>query len=145
MQYTYNTTQRNNQPVTLKPDSMAKSSAQITENDYEEVPCGYYMCFINGCERMESKSGKPMLKVSLKIAKACDEANKGFEGRYMWVYQMCTSEIGEQIAQRWEIIGDYFPQSLIKVSKFEKKSKSGNVFVNYKPWLSKEQEEKLNN
>ncbi len=118
---------------------------QDTQESYPEVACGYYKCFVNGAERTTSKQGKPMLKVSLRIAKACDDANSVYEGRYMWVYQMTTSDYGEQAAREWERIFTTFPKTPIKVSKFMKKSKSGNEFVNYKPWLTDKQAEKLNN
>lgn len=143
MQYIVNNTSATTQPVKLKPDTVAKQPSQISASDYEEVPCGYYQCFINGCERMQSKTGKPMLKVTLKIAKACDVKNAKFEGRYMWVYQMTTSEYGERIAQEWEQIAEHFPHTPVKVSKYMKKSKAGNEFTNYRVWLSEKQEESL--
>lgn len=115
-----------------------------TENDYKEVPTGYYNCFINGCERTESKSGKPMLKVTLKIAKAFNEANKEFEGRYMWVNQVTNTTIGQNLAAEWERIAEHFPTTPIKVSKFEREGKNGVVFTNYKPWLTEKQTAELN-
>lgn len=113
-------------------------------NEYPEVPCGYYKCFVNAVERCVSKGGKPMAKVTLKIAQACDEKNKAYEGRYMWVYQMTTTEWGEQAAQNWEAIIAHFPQTPIKVSKYVKTSKSGNEYVNYRAWLTEKQEERIN-
>lgn len=117
---------------------------QITADDYIDVPTGYYMCFINGCDRVESKSGKPMVKVTLKINRACDESNKPFEGRYMWVYQVTNTTIGQNLAAEWERIAEHFPTTPIKVSKFERQGKNGVTYVNYKPWLSNEQAAQLN-
>ena len=117
---------------------------QIKIYDYVDVPCGYYMCFINGVDRIETKSGKPAVKVTLKINKACDEANADFEGRYMWVYQVTTTTIGQKIADEWENIYMHFPTTPIKVSKFEREGKNGTVFTNYKPWLNSKQAEQLN-
>lgn len=119
------------------------TSSTTTSADYKEIPCGYYKCFVNSCERTQSKAGKPMLKVTLKIASACDDANKEFEGRYMWVYQMTTTDYGEQAAKTWESIIQHFPQTPIKVSKYVKRSKAGNEFVNYKPWLTEKQQERI--
>lgn len=116
---------------------------QITTADYVEVPTGYYMCFINGCDRVESKSGKPMLKVTLKIATACDEKNKEFEGRYLWVYQITNTMIGQNLANEWENIAQHFPTTPIKVSKYEREGKNGITYVNYKPWLTDAQNAQL--
>lgn len=129
--------------VNVPADSAAKKPSEITEQDYKEVPFGYYMCFINGCERTESKAGKPMLKVTLKIASACDDANKEFAGRYMWVYQMTTSDFGQRIANEWEQVYHLYPHTPIKVSKYEKTTDRGNSFTNYRVWLTDAQQSKL--
>lgn len=120
------------------------NKTQITINDYHDIPNGYYMCFINGCERTESKSRKPMLKVTLKISKACADENKDFEGRYMWVYQVTNTTIGQNLASEWEKIAEHFPTTPIKVSKYDREGKNGKTYTNYKPWLSEDQNAKLN-
>lgn len=130
--------------VNVPTDTAAKKPNEITESDYKEVPFGYYMCFINGCERTESKAGKPMLKVTLKIASACNDAHKEFAGRYMWVYQMLTSEFGQRIAKEWEEAYEHFPRTPLKVSKYEKVTDRGNSFTNYRLWLTDAQEDKIN-
>jgi hypothetical protein len=58
------------------------------DGDFASIPPGNYMCAVKETDVTESKSGRPMVKVTLEIT------GPQFAGRLLWDYFVTNHEVG---------------------------------------------------
>lgn len=85
---------------------------------YQLVPPGQYRVRIEDAEEMESKTGKPMVKMKLKVS--------GYNG-YIWKYVVLDSTSPEAVARTDDRLGRIFDSFNIPVGSMNLEDWKGKV------------------